>query len=77
MTTVNTIQEAVTEIQRQLSQRDFFMRNYTLLDSVQRYLDNCTDKDDEDFDQGEQIYNFLAYDLRWDRLKNELFPMQL
>lgn len=77
MTTVNTIQEAVTEIQRQLSQRDFFMRNYTLLDGVQRYLDNCVDKDDAEFDQGEQIYNFLAYDLRWERLENELFPMQL
>ena len=77
MTTVSTIQEAVTEIQRQLSQRDFFMRNYTLLDSVQRQLDNCIDKDDEDFDQGEQIYNFLAYDLRWERLEDELFPMEL
>lgn len=74
---VNTIQEAVTEIQNQLLQRDWYMHNYRLLDGVQNYLDNCIDKDDEDFNQGEEIFNHLAYDLKWERDEDELFPMNL
>lgn len=77
MTTVNSIQEAATEIQHQLSQRDFHMRNYLLLDSVQEYLDDCIDKGSEDFSQSEQISNHLTYDLGWEGRECELFPMQL
>jgi hypothetical protein len=75
MTTINSIQEAVTEIQHQLSQRDFYMHNYRLLDSVQNYLDNCPEE--ESFDEAEQIFNFLAYDLKWEGREDELFPMEL
>jgi hypothetical protein len=74
MTVVNNIHEAVEEIQKQLNEKDYHLNNYRLLDSVSNYLDKCPDKDDEDFDQSEQIYNHLAYDLNWEE---ELFPMSL
>lgn len=77
MTTVNTIQEAVEAISKQLDERDANMHNYTLLNNTQEYLDNCEDKDDEDFDQLEQIYNYVAYDLKWEEREGELFPMEL
>lgn len=77
MTTVNTIPEAVTEIEKQLTQKDYFLHNYRLLDGVETYLDNCIDKDEDDFDQSEQIYNYLAYDLKWEDREDELFPMEL
>ncbi len=72
-----TIQEAVKEIQKQLLEKDFYMHNYSLLDGVENYLDNCIDKNDADFNQAEQIYNYVAYDLKWEDREDELFPMSL
>jgi len=77
MTIVNNIQEAVTEIANQLKDKSSYLHNYRLLESVSDYLDNCIDKDEEDFDQNEQIYNHLAYDLKWEDSDDELFPMSL
>ena len=77
MKTVNTIQEAVQEISRQLGDKDFFMHNYTLLNNVEEYLDNCEDRNDPDFDKEEQIFNYVAYDLKWEDREDELFPMEL
>lgn len=76
-TTVSDIHAAITEIEKQLRERDAHMRNYTFLDGVQNYLDNCTDKNDADFDEKEQIFNYLAYDLKWEEREEELFPMEL
>ena len=76
-TTVNNTQEAVTEILRQLQDKDWYMHNYDLLDSCQDYLDSCPDKDEPDFDKEEQLFNFLAYDQNWEDREDELFPMQL
>ena len=74
---VNDIQEAVNEIKKQLSEKDYYMHNYNLLDGVQEYIDNCLDKNSDDFDEGEQIFNYLAYDLKWEEREEELFPMEL
>ena len=74
---VNDIQEAVNEIKKQLSEKDYYMHNYNLLDGVQEYIDNCLDKNSDDFDGGEQIFNYLAYDLKWEEREEELFPMEL
>lgn len=74
---VSDIHEAIPEIQKQLRERDFYMHNYSFLDGVQNYLDNCTDKNDTDFDEKEQIFNYLAYDLKWEEREEELFPMEL
>ena len=74
---VNDIQEAVNEIKKQLSEKDYYMHNYNLLDGVQEYIDNCLDKNSDDFDEGEQIFNYLAYDLKWEEREDELFPMEL
>jgi hypothetical protein len=77
MTIVKTIQEAVAEISKQLLEKDFYMHNYRLLDGVQDFLDNCLNKNDTDFDEMEQIYNYVAYDLKWEDREDELFPMEL
>jgi len=76
-TVVNNIPEAVTEIANQLKDKSSYLHNYNLLESVSDYLDKCIDKDEEDFDQNEQIYNHLAYDLKWEDREDELFPMSL
>lgn len=76
-TVVNNIPEAVTEIANQLKDKSFYLHNYNLLESVSDYLDKCINKDKEDFDQSEQIYNHLAYDLKWEYREDELFPMFL
>ena len=75
-TVVNNIKEAVTVIARQLNNKSSYLHNYNILESVSAYLDKCIDKDEEDFDQNEQIYNHLAYDLKWEDREEELFPMQ-
>ena len=75
--TVYDIPEAVTEIMKQLEDKSSYLHNYDLLESVSDYLEKCPDKDDEDFDIGEQIYNHVAYDLKWERHEEELFPMEL
>ena len=73
----NTIDKAIKEIQKQLRERDYYMHNYRFLDSVQTYLDNCLDKDDEDFDQAEQIFNYLVYDLGWEENDETFEPVEL
>lgn len=75
MTTVNNLLEAVKEIKKQLADKNFYMYNYRLLDGVDTYLDGCIH--DEDFDEEEQIFNYLAYDLKWEERAEELFPMEL
>ena len=75
--TVYDIPEAVTEIMKQLEDKSSYLHNYDLLESVSDYLEKCLDKDDEDFDLGAQIYNHVAYDLKWERDEEELFPMEL
>lgn len=74
-TTVHNIQEATIELKKQLEDKDFYLHNYSLLSNIEDYLDKC--KDSEDFDKGEQIFNFLAYDLKWEDRSEELFPMEL
>lgn len=76
-TTVKTIEEAVTELQKQIQSPDYYMHNYRLIDGVKRYLDSCEDKADADFDEAEQIYNYVAYDLHWEERADEIFPMEL
>lgn len=79
-TIVNNIQEAVKEIQNQLQDKDWYMDNYRLLNNVEEYLDKAKEickQQNEDFNEGEQIYNYLAYDLKWEENESELFPMQL
>jgi hypothetical protein len=73
-TTVNNIPEAVSEIMRQLEDKSNYLHNYQLLESVSDYLNNCEFEPD---DLGEQIYNHLAYDLRWEQNEEEFFPMEL
>ena len=75
--TVYNIHEAIKEIERQLMDKSFFLDNYNLLESCDDYLDKCLDKDDDDFDKSEQLFNFLAYDLNWENRQEELFPMEL
>lgn len=77
MIIVTNIKEAVTEIANQLKDKSSYLRNYTLLESVSDYLDDCIDNADDDFDQNEQIYNHVAYDLKWEDREDELFPMSL
>ncbi len=73
-TTVNNIQEAVTEIMSQLQDKSSYLHNYDLLESVSDYLSKCK-FDPEDL--GDQIYNHLAYDLKWEENEEEFFPMEL
>jgi hypothetical protein len=73
-TTVNNIPEAVTEIMSQLQDKSSYLHNYDLLESVSDYLDKC---EFEPEDLGDQIYNHLAYDLKWEQNEEELFPMEL
>ena len=73
----NTIDKAIEEIQKQLREKDYYMHNYRFLDDVQTYLDNCLDKDDEDFDQAEQIFNYLVYSLAWEENDETFEPVEL
>lgn len=73
MATVYNINEAVTELSRQLKDKSWYLHNYSLLESISDYLDKC----EGDLDQNEQIYNHLAYDLKWIDREEDLFPMQL
>lgn len=77
MITVNTIQEAVKVLVGQLEDKDAHSHNYNLLNNIEDYLDKCEDKDSKDFDKGEQIFNYVAYDLKWEDQLGELFPMSL
>lgn len=76
-TIVNNTHEAVEVITTQLNDKSNYPNNYRLLESLDTYLDNCPDKDESDFDKLEQIYNHLAYDLKWEQNEGELFPMEL
>lgn len=77
ITTVTTIQDAVQVLAIQLEYKDAHSHNYRLLNNIEDYLDKCDDKDSEDFDKGEQIFNYVAYDLKWEDQFEELFPMSL
>lgn len=74
MTEVNNTSEAVSVILEQLQDKSYYLHNYALLESVSDYLDKCLDKNDDDFDKFERIFNHLEYDLKW---TEELFPMEL
>ena len=76
---VSNIEEAITEILKQLKEKDFYMHNYTILDGCQEYLDISEKQCEEagvEFDEVEQLYNYLAYDLKWDD-DDSIFPMKL
>lgn len=76
---VSDIEEAVTEILEQLKEKDFYLRNYRLLEGCQEYLDISEKQCEEagvEFDEEEQLYNYLAYGLKWDN-EDSIFPMKL
>lgn len=77
ITTVTTIQDAVKVLIIQLEGKNYYLHNYRLLNNIEDYLDKCEDKDSKDFDKGEQIFNYLTYDLKWEDQFDELFPMSL
>ena len=77
MQTFYTISEAIKEIEKQLREKDYYMHNYTFLSNIDEYLNNCTDKNDKDFDQSEQIFNYLIYDLNWEENDENFEPVEL
>lgn len=77
-TTVNNTSEAVDVLFSQLQDKDFYLHNYKLLSNIEDFLSKDEDLDMTDDDEvREQIFNYLAYDLKWEYREDELFPMEL